>query len=358
MSKLPEYLVKLGQKIDKTKIKWGPIHEDEYTIAGKNNDRPFKVPRARYYYDDNGVKKELYLIAPEQYTFGVSPNYNDLPKDIPKGTPESTAYLTGYQVSYPMNSMDTIHSPTEDEKIFKENIDAIYETAFKYVASECKKKSCVLPKPVMSGFKTADADGQPEDALRPLYSFSKKKDSDELDKSKPARMYIPLMSHGKGVKLVLDTPFYPYGKRQPKNPLHYLDKRGNIRPIIRIVSLTLSGGKNYSGSFKIEVYEADYTPVNNTQHTRRLLPVNENANEEEAETTALPPPEFREVDNTSGDESNDDFVEEPISPPNLVNDSESEEEDKEDDELAAKKKASEEKRKALLAKKRAAKKGE
>lgn len=374
MSKLPKCHIKLGQVIKKDRLVWQPPHNDSYTIPGKNNDQPILVTRSSYHYlNDDGVECELYFSVPENFCYGVGLNYGDLPQGVVKGTEDSKKYISGAQVALQMTSTKTVAKPTKDEAAFMKNMDIVHESAVEHGYAEADNEETILPTTVTGAFAQAKRLKKPELALRKFYSHPKDpkgpKDKEgkptREDKTKPPRMYVDLMTKGKGLLMKVETPFYLPGNVK-KNPLGYINKWGNITPIIVLRGMNFAG-KKIAANVKFDMYEANYVVVETSKHTERLIEANtaEPTGHEETEDDDFNLADADIGEKSVADEEGEDegFAPPSSNPVDLLNaagdDEDVEEEEDEDAEaLAAAKKAAVTKaaaaKKALLEKKRAA----
>jgi len=347
MSDAPKFFCQEGQKLDPERIIYKDPKVDTYNINGKT----FDVTRsAAFYIDDSGRECEILLAGPREYSYGVSPDYDDK-KPENATSEEALKYLTGYQTCYLMTDKDRVDSPSKEEKAFKHNIDSIVTAGFNKGLEECDKDDTILPTTVTGAFESARKKKNVNLAIRPVYNHAKNKETKIIDKSTPLRMYCKLMTKDKGAKLRVETPYYLPGDVR-KNPVGYIGKRGFLTPIYRVKGLTW-GGKKFAAGLDMALYEANYEPQSSTQHTQRFIsrntanPVEEDEDECHEGDEFAPPSGRNPVDELndvggSGSSAEDEEPEpEPPKPSKEI--------------IAAKKAAADKKRATLLAKKKAAK---
>ncbi len=278
--KRPKYVVKAGETIDKKRLVWHTPHEDRYKkVDGGENI----VPRSTYHYlrPEDDVECELIIMGPKQSCFGPSPSYDKKPDAIPVGSDAAKDFLSGVQITYPMTSLLTLNKPTDEEKAFKKNMDIIYESAFEHGVAESKKPDTKIPPTVARDFKNAGAKfppkkGEPHPAhemMRPLYEYPKNKEKNALDKTKPQRMYVELMTRLKGRKMIVETPFNLPGQVK-RNPMGYVGKSGNLEPVFVLEGINFVPGKKFAAGVKVKLYEANFTPVNRSRHDESFLSPN------------------------------------------------------------------------------------
>lgn len=265
MNASPSFYLKPGQEIDKRRLIYKDPVLHKYNINGKE----IAVLRsAAFYLDDQGRECTLLFAGPSELCFGVSADYDD---KKPEGCPPDKAikYLTGYQVCYTMTSKETMSNPTPDEKALKKNIDTLNSAAFEKGLSEAGKDDTILPATVTGAFEKARAKKSIGVAIRPLYTYPKDPTTKQPDTTKSLRMYVKLMTSGKGEKMKVATPFYLPGDVR-KNPTAYVGRWGAIEPVFRYDGITWAG-KKYAAGQSLVLYEANYKIQASNQHGERFI---------------------------------------------------------------------------------------
>lgn len=224
------------------------------------------------YLDDDGNECEPYFEFPEQFCFGFNIQYT-------MGKPEETENIKGMQVCYSLTSMNTIDSPTKEEKYAFKVLDALYELAWKTMKKECSKPKDerIVPAPTYSSYVTAKADNDPSSAIKPVYDHpntpeSKDKQKKEKDASKPKRSYIRLLTRGTGADMRPLTIVHGPGDKKV-SAFKYLDTKGLIHPVVSWPGIYWGAhGRNpYGGSVQLKLAECNFTPQGDGVPKRRML---------------------------------------------------------------------------------------
>ena len=225
------------------------------------------------------VKKacDFYMEAPSQFCFGLAGNWDTKLKESDR----TTDNMDGMQLMYSMNSLATHENPTEDEQIFKERIDILQELVHKGFKQECTRPGAaeVIPAPVINAYKIAKMEDDFSNAIKPAYDFPNKKGTKTPDTSKPARMYIPLDTSGKGKDLRCKTSIYGPGnksvdaKRLLPKTKEDRSAWGQIKPVVNVQ--TIGWGQRNQTSFvaaiKYIVTEATWIPGSTSVVRPRML---------------------------------------------------------------------------------------
>lgn len=211
------------------------------------------------YRDATGTLRDFYVNAPSQRTFGFNLNYTYM-------KPEIEENLNGMQVCYPLSSLQTVNNPTEEEKAFMKVVDYVYEALVAKAKSEVDYKPSRLNTAARGILVTANADGDISTAVKPLAEHPNVKDTKRKDLTKPKRIYMKLVTKGKGKDMVVHTRV-----KGPGNKIHnardFVGVSGNMAPAVQFgpVFWGSHGQTSPHGvSCKTRVLEANFTPtVNN-----------------------------------------------------------------------------------------------
>ncbi len=138
----------------------------------------------------NGVLVDIYVQAPEQRVFGITPNYVAMKPKVPEN-------FKGYQMTYPMCSLQTFKNKTKAEKAWYQFNDDVWTVIRDFLLEEVEKDVPDLPAPTVNSFMGCMKHKDYRKAIKPIYDFGNVKDSKppRPDTDKPEKMYIPL--HGK-----------------------------------------------------------------------------------------------------------------------------------------------------------------
>ena len=235
------------------------IIEDAITISYVIGAATVDVTSSKIFYEnEDGDKAEFYTPAPSQRVYGVNYKYPFASAEIDH-IPEKAE---GMQIGYPITSKDTINKPTDEEIAFKIMIDKIWNKVVEKGKSECDKDKPVVPNPTISSFIAAEKKGMWHNAVKVPYDFPNSKDGKTKDKTKPQRMYIDLITSGKGNNLKSASQFYGPGD-VPVNPKQFIDAPGIIEPALKVDSVFWGahGPKApYGASIKFKVAQANFSP--------------------------------------------------------------------------------------------------
>ena len=252
-----------------------------------------------YFPGPNGEKRPIFVELAPQNFWGVSPTY---PYGMRK---ENQNYDTidGFHIAYPLTSISTVDNPTEDERITKCNLDEMWEITCEAMQRFCsvKKEKRKVPPPTYSAFGTAKADEDWSYAVKPLYEHPKTTDKfgqKVPDLSKPMKMYIKLITSGKGRNLRCFTKIYGPGDKQV-SPFKYNSIRGDGHPIVLWDGIYWGshGRTSYGASLRLRLTEMNFTPSQDPSRlsSRRMLPPNKAVSEEEEEVTTEEEEDFLEI---------------------------------------------------------------
>jgi len=210
------------------------------------------------YLNDDGQECELYFPAPPQNCFGVNYLYEmTLKKE--QQTPENAK---GLQICYPATSMKTVETPTPAEEAFIGMMDALWELTVEKGRVEAEREDLLIPQPSAASFLSAEKRKRMDQFVKPPIQFPNAKDKKILDKSKPKRMYVKLITSGKGETLQAHSKFYGPGDK-PMSALRFLDKRGVIEPCFKWEGVFWGAHGSTSphgASLRFKLVEANYTP--------------------------------------------------------------------------------------------------
>jgi hypothetical protein len=189
---------------------------------------------------EDQVEKKFYFYGPTQTTFAPSYQYPMGKDDSSKETEADKKQgmdpkeRKGIQINYPLTSLQTAENPTELEVSYMNFLNRLRLRAVDLAVKESKKKASIggVPnavKALIRDSQTRMDDEEDEEfeerklnCVKPIYvPFEKKADG----KNKPATMYVPLVTSGKGEKLACHTKFYV--DQIPHSPLEFTGDIGN-----------------------------------------------------------------------------------------------------------------------------------
>ena len=228
-----------------------------------------------FYLDDNNEKCVLYFRCGPQSQFGVNESY-DLGKE---GQPDA---LKGYQVMYPLTTMATVNNPTEDEQAIITLVDSLYENAVTIATNELARKPKLLPPAALGLLKSAADEGDIRTGIKKPYEHPKDEKTKKIDETKPVRMYIKLITSGKGKSIKVVTKFYGPGDVQENPKKHVGSKempvRGILEPIVKYEGMYWGqhGADSPCGaSLRFRIDQANFTRSSGVSSLgERLLPKN------------------------------------------------------------------------------------
>jgi hypothetical protein len=298
---------------DKSRVRISPPIKNQFAQNGKEiiwytSAIEYKDPK------DDKWKSEIYIEAPKQHTFGFSEVY-------PYGLPEdqqTDENIKGWQTMYPLTSLKTAESPAKDEQYIIDVFDQIWELTRDKLIDECSKgKKGKAPGASRGAYLNVmneeEEDRDWVDAVKPIYSYPKKSEKDKSpDKTKPPRIYIHLLTKGKGYKLKVNTNIYGPGDRLC-HPKTYRNVEGEILPFIKWDGLywgAHGSEKTYGISAKLLLAECNYTPTLGGGPTKRLTPKN-TAVDDGITETPITPSKQEGFDDGDNDLYGGDFAESP-----------------------------------------------
>jgi hypothetical protein len=239
-------------------------------FLGEDGKTPIKSCSSKgFYRDAKGNKCTLYLLMPRQSCFGFN-----LSAPLGQTVKPDHSNLKGIQVCVPMTSLKTVANPTNAEKANMTMLDSMRRTVAGMGYCETmkrKKQDRKVPQTVVSQFVAAcqDVEKGSDDsdfidaaieAVKPPFAYAKK--DTVVDTSKPQRFYVKLLTKGKGEKLRVYSKIYGPGDRLI-NPLDYVDKRGDIVPVVRFDGVywgAHGSDSPFGASLKFTLVDANYTP--------------------------------------------------------------------------------------------------
>jgi hypothetical protein len=262
------------ETFDPTKLVITDPETRKMTVEGKE---VVDISSQVRYRDSTGTPREFYVSAPTQRTFGFNLNYIYM-------KPEIEENLNGMQVCYPLSSLQTVNNPTEEEAAFMKVCEAIYQTLAAKARSELDVKPSRLNTAARSILVTANADGDISHAVKPLAEYPNIKDTKKKDLTKPKRIYMKLVTKGKGKDMIVCTRVKGPGNKV-HNPREFVGVSGNMTPAVQFGPIFWgSHGQTspHGVSCKVRVLEANFTPVANSNGvpTYDLLSANEDPEEE------------------------------------------------------------------------------
>lgn len=230
----------------------------------------------------NGEHLPVYFEFAEQNFWGISGNW-------PLGTdPEDQTLDTikGFQIAYPLTSLATVKNPTPAEAKTRQILDNIWEIsvdAMKRFCSVKDKSKRKVPAPTYSSYMAAKEDENWEEAVKPIYAYSTSKDEKTgkkfIDKEKPQKTYIKLITKKEGRDIQCDTKIYGPGDKQV-SPFKYMGTpgknsiRGDGHPVVHWDGIFWgSHGQKapYGGSNRLRVSEMNFTPTTDSGVPRRRM---------------------------------------------------------------------------------------
>ena len=271
-----EVFVAIGD-FDKTRLR--VLFPETHSFTKGDSEIEWTTSEGRYL-NDAGELCELYIEFPPAFCFGINAIH-------PIGTSKEDKTVdaqTGLQICYPITSMKTIDKPTKEEQHTKEVLDALFNVTWEYMQTRCELDidESGIPGPAYNSFLGAIRGGKlnPFYAVKATYTFplttpkgSKKKVE---DRTKPARLYMKLITKGNGRKLRCITPVHGPGD-QKVNASKYMDVRGHVHPVVKWdgVFWGSHGQKaTHGASVRLRVCEMNYVPQSDGVPHRRMLGAN------------------------------------------------------------------------------------
>lgn len=245
------------------------------------------------YLDNNNVAHDFYIPAPEQQTFGFDYNYAF-------GGTKDESNINGMQLCYPVISQQTVLAPTQNEAAFKHVLDSIMQATIEKSKEEIvfyneltKKLTLVnqqlaatptspdlikqktelekqrrLPSAAANGLKLAQMEENIASVIKPIYDYPNVFGTKNRDHSKPPRIYLKVLTKGKGGDMTVLTRFKGPGNKlvNPKNYIgNFETKSGrcSVEPAIQIseVYWGAHGDTSYVASIKASILEANVVPL-------------------------------------------------------------------------------------------------
>ena len=283
------------------------IH-DPTTSSFNVGDMPIETTMSTgKYVDDEGIECDLYFAAPAQTCFGVNYVY-DLQVKKEEQVPENAK---GLQICYPMTSMQTIDKPTPQEKACMDMIDALWELAVEKGRQEAEREEPLIPAPSVSSCMAAEKRKKMDLFVKRPMEYPKGKDKKTLDTTKPKRMYVKLVTTGRGETLKAHTKFFGPGDVQ-KSALRFVDKRGIIEPCYKWEGIYWGAhgpASPHGASLRFKLVEANYTPQTSSSiPSHRMLGKNSAPVQEDDDDNYIPPRRGGSRGEEDGGES-EDFAE-------------------------------------------------
>ena len=280
MSEAKEILV-FPLEFDATRLVYHPPVTQKFNIGGADVEVTNAPIR---YLDDNDDECRLFLKAPKQRITGI---WHVYPFSLAKEeqTPDKA---TGMQITYPMTSLATINSPTEEEQAYMDARHAIWQGAVDQGTALAEADEPIIPGVSVNSFLAAAKKGDYTKAVK--YPFEHPKDDKKkLDTSKPKRQYIKLCTNGTGETLKATTKFYGPGNKAV-NPARYVGVNGEFEGCIGIESVyygTQGPTAPQGASIKMRVGEANFTPITSSGGvpSKRMLGANSAPAEEDDESS-------------------------------------------------------------------------
>ena len=234
---------------------------NSYTPKGRSS---FQETTSKVYFDDDGVKRELFIKLAPQNFFGPNPTQ---PLHLRKDQ-QNEDTIDGYQIGYPLTSFSTVDNPTEYEQATKYAFDSMFEVTCKAMERFCsvKRSECKVPAPTYSSFGAAKVDGDWTYAVKPLYVYQKSVDENTGekidDKTKPMKAYIKLKTRGKGKNIKCLTRIHGPGDKLT-HPKELKDIRIEGYPVIQWegVFWGTHGRNSHGASLRLKVNDMNFTPT-------------------------------------------------------------------------------------------------
>jgi hypothetical protein len=237
-----------------------------------------------------GEKADFLFEGEPQIVFGICGKW---PMSI-TAEEQTMDNIEGLQVCYPLTSQETVKAPTANETIMKNFLKGVLWGKCWESMQEFNDKD-LIDGPAGSACTTAIKKKNPEYALKPVFAHSSTKNEKTgvltIDTSKSEKMYVELVTQGKGSKMRCLTPIYGPGNKLVSymkffsNQANYII--GTIHPVYRWKGTFWGAhGKNtHGGSVKLEIVEMNFTPRQATTLSYpRLLNANNAVEEKSSES--------------------------------------------------------------------------
>lgn len=241
------------------------------------------------HYDLAGEKADFLFEGNPQTVFGINGQW---PMNIPKED-QTMENIEGLQVCYPLHSLETLKDHTPEEAILKKFLKGtLWQKCWDSMQAFDDKG--LIDGPAGSACTTAIKRKTPEYAMKPIFSFptikNEKNNTESEDTSKSERMYVELVTMGKGLKMKCLTPIYGPGDKEV-NFMKYMSTPNNlmigeIYPVFRWVGTFWGahGKKTHGGSIKLQIVQMNFTPRQAaTLSYPRLIAANTNVEEKSQE---------------------------------------------------------------------------
>lgn len=227
------------------------------------------------------IYDEFLFQGPPQQVFGINGKWGDIPE-----ADRTLDNIEGLQVCYPMTSLETMKEPTAHEKAFMKLLkDGLWKSSWDAMVKF--DDAGLIDGPAGSSCTTAQKRKNPEYAMKPMFAFAAIKDKTGKktgeNTSKPQRMYVDLVTIGKGQKMKCLTPIYGPGDKKV-SWMKYFSTDGNwhigtIEPVFRWKQDYWGAHgptSTHGGSVKLEIVEMNFTPKSARKlEYGRMLPRNE-----------------------------------------------------------------------------------
>lgn len=246
------------------------------------------------YLDDDGTECELFFPAPPQNCFGVNYVY-DMNVKKEDQIPENAK---GLQICYPATSMKTSNAPTPQEQAFLDLVQTLWELAVEKGRQEVERDDTQLPAPSVASCMAAEKKKKMDLFVKPPLEYPKEKGKKTLDKTKPKRMYVKLVTSGKGPTLKAATKFYGPGDKLV-SAIRYVDARGIIEPCFKWEGVYWGAHgptSPHGASLRFKLVEANYTPQSSASVPQRRMLGKNNAPPEEDDDSNYQPPTRRQAE--------------------------------------------------------------
>jgi len=237
-----------------------------------------------FYKDDNEDLCKLYLTLPEQVSFVnaiYDNNLSDLEKYDPNNpeTRNNIKNIEGFQISYPVTSIETMETPTQEESATINLLQSLWDLSKDRMGEFAKDEELDFPDVSRTSYFGAEAVKDFTKAMKPVFTYPMMKDKNNKkkwieDTSKPKKMKAKFNAFGKGRKIKNHTVIYGPGDK-PMSPFNLLNKSGKILPVFRWDGVYWGGhGKrSWGGSVTLRLSEGTFTPMKRGP-PRRMAPRN------------------------------------------------------------------------------------
>lgn len=267
---------------DLPKLNWKNIAIEEpvtnsFTKKGTNTTIEWTTSAA-HYKGPNGEKLPIFVELPPQTTWGINGIW---PIGVETEN-QNLETIEGFQICYPLTTLATLAKPTADEAAVMKFFDRSWDKGIEAMGNFTD--SNLLSGPAESAYTTAEKKKDMTYAMKPIYEFPQTKDEKTgkktIDKTKPQRTYLKLVTKGKGSKIQCLTKIYGPGDKLT-SPIKYMSTPGNavkgtVHPVVHWEGIFWGahGKKSYGGSLKFRVIEMNFAPTSSTglSHRRMLSP--------------------------------------------------------------------------------------